>query len=123
MTEKFNRLLPESSGATLCYEISKPITVEGYQSNFLEPAKKIIAEYGELRLVLYYIDYKGWEADAARQDLSMNLEMGKYLKKMALVNAPEKEIMARVLRQPLSSGELRFFDKDKLQDAIAWAKT
>lgn len=122
MNDKFNRLMPESGGATLCYELSKPISKEGYEQNFLTPALAVINKYGELRLLLNYVDYKGWEAEAAHMDIAAHVELGRYLKKLALVNAPEKEIMSRLIKKPLNDAELRFFKREQLQDAIEWVK-
>ncbi len=123
MNEKFNRLMPESEGRALCYEISKPISIQGYQENFLPYAEKIIETHGEFRLLLYYTDYRGWEEAAAELDLKQYAQWGKHMTKLALVNAPEKEIMARMIRNPLTSAQLRFFSKDRLGEALTWVKS
>lgn len=107
----------------MCYEISKPISLEGYQGNFLGLAQKIIATYGEFRLLLYYTDYQGWEEQAAELDLKHYAEMGRHMTKLALVNAPEKELMARMIRNPLTNAELRFFAQNRLQEALEWVKS
>ena len=123
MNDKFNRLMPESEGATLCYELNKPISKEGYEQNFLAPALDIVSKYGELRLLMYYTSYKGWEQEAAEMDISAHVELGRHMKKMALVNAPEKEIMSRLVKKPMNHGELRFFKTEHLQEAITWVKS
>ncbi len=123
MNDKFNRLMPESEGSTLCYELSKPITKEGYEDNFLAPALQLINKYGEVRLLLYYTSYKGWEREAAEMDIASHVELGRYLKKLALVNAPEKEIMSRLIKQPLNKGEIRFFKTEQLDAALLWVKS
>lgn len=123
MNEKFNRLMPESEGAALCYELSKPISKEGYEDNFLAPALQLVNKYGELRLLMYYTNYQGWEQEAAEMDIAAHVELGRYMKKMALVNAPEKEIMSRMVKKALNHGELRFFKTEQLQEAIAWVKS
>lgn len=123
LNEKFNRLMPESEGPTLCYEISKPISVEGYEENFLIPARGLIAKYGEIRILNYFTSPIVWEEQAAIMDIGAHLEMGKYLKKIAFVNAPEKEIMARLIRTKLTSAEMRFFATAELKDAILWVKS
>jgi hypothetical protein len=123
MNEKFNRLMPESEGATLCFEISKPITREGYVENFLNPAKRIIETYGEIRLLTYFTSYRGWEEQAAEMDMIAYLEMGQFVTKMAFVNTPEKEVMARLIKKPMIKGEVKFFTTERLQDAILWVKS
>ena len=123
LNEKFNRLMPESEGSVLCYEINRPISLEGYEKNFLDPAQSIIKQYGELRLLNYFTNYQGWEEEAAIVDLSAHVTLGRYVKKMAFVNAPEKEVMARLIRQSLTNAELRFFPENLLKDAIKWVKS
>jgi hypothetical protein len=123
MNEKFNRLMPESEGATLCYELSKPISKEGYEDNFLAPALQLVHKYGELRLLMHYTNYQGWEQEAAEMDIAAHVELGRYMKKMALVNAPDKEIMSRMLKKSLNHAELRFFKTDQLEEAIKWVKS
>ncbi len=123
MNDKFNRLMPESEGATLCYELSKPITKQGYEENFLKPALQLVQKYGEVRLLMYYTSYKGWEKEAAEMDIAAHVELGRYLKKLALVNAPEKEIMSRFVKKPLNNAEMRFFKTEQLEQALAWVKS
>lgn len=123
MNDKFNRLMPESEGPALCYEISKPISREGYIENFLNPAKKVIESYGEIRLLTYFTSYRGWEEQAAELDIIAYLEMGQFVTKMAFVNTPEKEVMPRLIKKPMIKGEVKFFPEDRLQDAITWVKS
>lgn len=123
MNDKFNRLMPESEGPVLCYEISKPISAEGYEENFLVHVRRILETYGELRLLNYFTAYQGWEEQAAQMDLLAHVDLGKYVTKIAFVNAPEKEIMARLIRKTLIKGQLRFFSKNQLAEAIDWVKS
>lgn len=122
MNEKFNRLMPESEGSLLCYEITKPISRAGYEENFLNLARKIIKDKGELRILNYFNPYQGWEEDAAELDIISHVDLGKFVTKMAFVNAPEKEVMARLIKKPLTSAQLRFFNKDQLSQALQWVK-
>jgi hypothetical protein len=123
MNDKFNRLMPESEGPALCYEISKPISAVGYEQNLLKPAREVIKKYGELRILNYFTTYQGWEEQAAEMDIMAHMELGRYVKKMAFVNAPEKEVMARLIKKPLTGAELRFFPSERLADAIKWIKS
>lgn len=121
VNEKLNRLMPESEGPVLCYEITKPISLEGYEL-FLKLVRDILERYGEVRVLMYYSDYQGWEKGAAEMDFASHIEFGPKLVKLAIVNAPEKEIMARIIRKPLTGAELRFFSEEGLQEALAWIK-
>ena len=115
--------MPESEGPALCYEISKPISAEGYEQNLLKPARELIKQYGEVRILNYFTSYQGWEEVAAEMDIMAHIELGRYVKKMAFVNAPEKEVMARLIKRPLTNAELRFFPTERLSDAVIWIKS
>ncbi len=121
--EKFNTVMPETTDNALCLRIDKPISVEGYQENFLPRIWKMVEDHGEIRLMTYYHDYQGWEEEAAMFDMAATLQYGKYLKKLALVDAPDKLVTQYMVKKSLISGEVEFFESHQLQDAIAWTKS
>lgn len=113
--------MPHSGGAFLAYEIVRPISREGY-AVFLEITNAIINKYGELRLLLYYKNFEGWEREAAEMDLEAHITIGHNMKRFAIVSAPEREIMSRMIKKPMLGGEIRFFSENRLDDALAWVK-
>ena len=123
INNKFNKIMPETDDRVLCVEIIKPISDEGYELNFLAKLDKMLALHGEIRIVIYYSDYKGWEPEAALNDMNATLKYGKNVKKLALVNPPEREIFQRKIKQSLVKGEIQYFNKENLQGAIKWAKS
>ena len=92
INEKFNTIMPETTDKVLCIQVDKVISEEGYQQNFLPRIEKMIETYGEIRLLVHYLSFKGWEHDAAKEDMATFALLGKKLKKFALVNPPESEI-------------------------------
>ena len=88
--DKYNKV--EADGNILKMTITKPITSEGYNENFLRLFKSIIAEYG------------------------------KYLERYAFINPPHKEVLKTQLSKDLLPGEMRIFTEDQYDEAIAWLK-
>lgn len=120
--DKFNKITNESSGCLLCIIVDKPISLEGYTQNFLPRAQQIIEEYGELRLLVDYEFYQGWEEEAARLDMANVIEGGKFLTRIALINPPDRVVFQVKLKEPLLGGEIRIFNRDQLAEAMVWVK-
>lgn len=119
---KYNRLMPESDHHALCFDIHKPISREGYSENFMPRIEDMIARNGEVRLLLYYSAYQGWEVAAALLDMGAITTYGPKMTKFALVNPPKKEIMQFTVKKSLIKGEMRVFNADQLAEAVAWIK-
>lgn len=122
MQDYHDNVMKDTEGPYLCYWASRTVTDTRY-TNYIERVKKAIAEYGEFYLLIAYKDFQGWTEAAAEKDLSFYTEYGKYMKKLALVNAPEKELMSKLLRKNLIGGEMKLFSENRLNDALAWLKS
>ena len=121
MQDYRDEIMDETEGPALCYRATRAVTDELY-SDYIERVKASIKQYGEFRLLIAYKNFPGWDEPAAVKDLPFYAEYGKYMKKLALVNAPDKEIMAKILRKNIIGGEMKLFTEDKLQDALRWIK-
>lgn len=118
--DKFNSIMPQTTDKVLCIEVDRVISAEGYAENFLPRAKEMIARHGELRVLVNYKNFKGWEAEAAKMDMMAAANMGKHLKKAALVNPPKSEIFQRKMKDAIMSGEFKFFNEDEFDRALTW---
>jgi len=123
VNEKFNTIMPETTDRVLCVQIDRLISEEGYKENFLPRLEKMIEKYGEIRLLVNYLNFEGWENDAAREDMFSSVAFGRKVKKMAFVNTPESEIFRRTMIEENISGETKLFSEEQLQDAIDWVKS
>ncbi len=122
MDDYRNEIMPETEGPVLCYRATRPVSADLYD-DYISRVKESIDKYGEFRLLVHYKNFPGWDEPAAEKDLTFYTEYGKYMTKLCLVNAPEKEILAKVLRKGMIGGELRLFADNKLAEAIAWIKS
>jgi hypothetical protein len=120
--EKFNTIMPETTDRELCVMVDKPVSAEGYRENFLPRAEKMIAQFGELRFLVYFKKYQGWEEEAAMMDFAATHTIGNKIRRFAIVNPPQKYLALHTLRSPMLSGETRIFSETELQDAITWVK-
>lgn len=122
MSEKFNTIMPETTDRVLCVMVDKPVSAEGYKENFLPRIEKMIATYGEIRCLVYFKHYQGWEEEAAALDFTMTAKLGNKLKRFALVNPPQKILALHSLRKPLITGETRSFNETELAEALLWVQ-
>jgi len=122
VSEKYNIVMPETDDRTVCMEVDKPISKEGYRDNFLPRLQEILDKHGEIRILVYFKTYKGWEEEAVGFDMESTLVFGRHVVKMAVVNPPEKMIFSLKMRQPMIHGDLEFFNEADLQKAISWVK-
>lgn len=122
MNEKFNTIMPETTDRELCIMVDRPLSAEGYRDNFLPRIEQMLVKHGELRILVYFKNYQGWEHEAAILDFSSGAEISKKLRKCALVNPPEKMLIMNELRKPITLGEVKIFTEKELSQALAWIK-
>lgn len=113
--------MPETDENCLCIEIIEPISIEAYRDLYFPIMQKIIREKGEINILVYYRNFKGWEKDAAMFDLGAGTILRPHIKKLASVNIPESEKNRSTLLVQ-STMQIRFFEESELQDAIKWIK-
>lgn len=122
-TDKFNTIMPETDDRALCIMVDKPISGEGYTVNFLPRFLDIVNRHGEVRLLVYYKAFQGWEEKAAESDMDLTSRYGKKIRRMALVNPPHSEALQKKLKAPLFDPQaIRLFEEKDLDKALAWVK-
>ena len=123
MSPTASHIRHETIDDLLCLEIGSKVTLAEYQSLFLPAVESIVAQHNHIRVVLVYGDsFEGWDADAAAADLEQMNRLARFIKKIALVNPPELVKNRWQTFKPLIGGELHIFNKDKLSEALEWAK-
>ncbi len=120
---KYNIIMPETDDRAICMMVDKPISIEGYSKNFLPRIKAMVEKHGEIRALVYYKEYKGWEEQAALLDIATIADYGDKVLKIAMVNPPEKRILQFKIKQSMFTGTIKLFDENELQKAIEWVKS
>jgi hypothetical protein len=116
-----NHFVPEwSNGPVIAFDIAHPISVDGFREKFLPVLEEKINEYGEVRILLHFTEYQGWEEAAARLDLDTTARFGRYVTKLAVVNPTRTVILLYKVKEPLLNGEARFFSHGDLAEALKW---
>ena len=114
---------PESDKHTLCVEMTGLISRQDHYDYIVLPLAAMVKKDGWYNFLIYYSpSFKGWEQAAAEQSMQSVADFGEYARRLAYVNPPEKIILRNKLSAPLLGGEIRYFDTDKLQEAVEWVK-
>jgi hypothetical protein len=122
-TTQFNEIMPETDDRVICVRVDKPISGEGYKTQFLPLVQKMATDHGEIRLVILFEKFQGWEEEASMADLASTVFLAQHLKKLAIVNLPDKMVQYIGMRQAALKTDLRIFDASQFQDALNWART
>ncbi len=116
-------VLPQTDENTLCVELRGLIRRDDHKRNLHDNIEKMVARQGWFKMLVYFgPEYQGWEHGAAEFSMGSIIDLGKYARKLAYINPPEKKILQNKLAAPLLSGEIRYFDQNHFQDAVDWIK-
>ncbi|MDB5492253.1 MAG: hypothetical protein JWO78_2102 [Micavibrio sp.] len=113
-------IMPESTDRALCFLVNGLLTTDKYEiagTLFDE----MLSRQGEIRLLILYKKFEGWEEAATKMDMGFGLKYGSHLTRMALVNPPAMMISQLKLRKAeRDKCEVRYFNADDFQTALAW---
>jgi hypothetical protein len=115
---------PETAGSLLVIEASGKLTRKDYEDIFIPKLNELIEKFQKLRVVFYLNDsFDGWELGAMWDDAKFGLAHKNDFARIAVVGAPRWVNWLMKLSAPLMSGELRIFDRDRLEEALIWMES
>ncbi len=120
MNDKYNTIMPETTDKVLCIMVDRRMSADGYRDNFLPRIEKMLAKHGELRILVHFKNYQGWEEEAAAMDFAATQSMSSKLRKCALINPPSTMLALTQIRKPITTGETRVFSEGEIPQALAW---
>ena len=117
------KILPQSSGAAVGFEVSGKINVEDYDI-LLPKMDEAIAAFGTINLLVVMGDLKGWDGlDAAKADFKFGTQQYRQVDKAAFVGDKKwQKWMIKAMDPFTRRTDERFFNSDQLEDAWHWVK-
>lgn len=115
--------MPQTDERCLCIRASGTVKLENYLTLYIPKIEAMIRKYGEIRMLVYYKDFKGWDEDAALMALGDPSSSHQYMKKLAMVNAPDSELGRMTLTGGFPAGVARIFAEHELETALKWVKS
>ena len=115
-------ILAGSGGKILGLQLSGKLTDEDYQ-NLTPQIEEIIQKEGAIRLLCVFEDFKGWTAQAAWDDLKLDLKHHAAYERLALVGQSKFEEFMAWISKPFVSGEVQYFDRENGDKAWEWIRS
>lgn len=113
--------LDESSGNTVGYKVVGKLTEEHYASIGRE-LDELVDQTGKIRLLVDLQDFEGIDLGGIREDFRIGMRHRNDIEKLAVVGDRKwQEWMTRI-SDPLTSGEVRYFDTSEMDSAWAWVR-
>jgi hypothetical protein len=116
-------ILPDTDSTTLYLRVSGTITAEDYIEYFDKPLKAIADTNGWYNLYVFHDEnFKGWTPEAADLSFRCISEYSPKARRLAYVNAPDARMLMMRILSPLMHAEVKYFEIDEQEEAIAWMK-
>lgn len=111
--------LPRSSGNVLGFRMSGRLHDEDY-STFVPVIDAAVAEYGELRLLAEFHDFRGWDPHALWDDIKFSARHCHEVERIALVGDRQWEHWMAAVCKPFTRATVRYFDIAEGEQAWEW---
>jgi universal stress protein A len=116
------QFLPVFDGNTIAIRASGKLTHEDYQE-FLPQLEEQINELKKVSILFELDNFSGWELDAAKDDFKFGMKHIDDFERIAIVGDKAWEHWMTLMAKPfMLSGEVRYFNRENLQDAWDWLR-
>ena len=114
-------ILPATSGAALCLNLTGVITAADFTDFFDAPLQDILQAHGHYDLFVNYDPgFIRWEEQAADLSFKCISACSPKARRCAYVNPPESRIMLMKLLNPMMNSEVRYYNADQYDEALRW---
>ena len=111
--------IPVSEDNLIAIRASGKLSHEDYQ-NFLPQLEKEIESLGKVSVLFELEDFTGWDLEAAKDDFVFGIKHLNDIDRMAIVGEKIWQRWMVSMAEPF--GEIKYFDREKLQEAWEWLK-
>lgn len=82
----------------------------------------VLEEHGKLSLLIELVDFEGWTAGAAWEDIKFALKHFSDIERIAVVGDSRWEHGMTVLAKPFTAADVRYFDVEDKEAAARWVR-
>jgi hypothetical protein len=111
--------LPRSKSNILGFQLSGRLHDKDYQQ-FVPVIDAAVAQYGKVRLLALFHDFKGWDPHALWDDIKFSSKHCHDVERIALVGDKRWEHWMAAICKPFTQGVVRYFDVSETEQAWAW---
>ncbi len=105
----------------IAVKASGKLTIKDYE-DILSLAEERTRQYGKTNWYIEITDFKGWEFDAAVEDLKFDIEHYDDIKRIAMVGDKKWHRWGAVASKLFTRAKVEYFDISEKDKAITWAK-
>jgi len=98
---------------------SGKLTHADYQC-FVPEYERVAKRHWKVRLLLLLVEFHGWDARGAWDDLKFGVNHASELDRIAVVGDAGWEKVISMLWRPFTQAEVRYFDRGNLAQARTW---
>ncbi len=113
------QIIPSPHENVFVVKATGVLTDEDYNV-FVPRLEELIREHGPISLLVEFENFKGWEPKAMWADFKLGLKHPDDFRKMAIVGEKAWHQVLAVMAKPFTSGEVKYFDHDQIQEAWDW---
>jgi len=117
--------LPEGSGNILGFRIKGRLDEADYRDNLIPEIDRALKEYPKIRIVWVMEGFEGWTVGGAYEDFLLGMKFWVVEKMATVIDDNWDEWMTLLFKAftTLTGTELRFFKKERIDEAWAWVRT
>lgn len=112
-------LIEKNDGKLLEVRVTGKLIHEDYQK-FVPEFDRLAEKHGKIRLLFDMVDFHGWEAAAFWDDFKLGMKHHSDIERLAMVGDKKWEEWMSVFCRPFTKAEVRYFDREAIDDARAW---
>lgn len=116
------QFIPVFDDNTIAVRASGRLSHEDYQ-NFLPKLEAQINEFEKVSILFEFENFRGWDLAAAKDDYKFGMEHSTSFERIALVGDKSWEHWMAWFAKPfIAPGEVRYFNRENLQDSWDWLR-
>ncbi|WP_219622080.1 STAS/SEC14 domain-containing protein, partial [Shewanella sp. 11B5] len=116
------QVIPVFDGNTIAVRASGKLTLEDFQQ-FFPQLETQIKRLGKISLLFEFDNFSGWDLDAAIDDIKFGMKHLSDFERIAMVGDKSWEHWMALIAKPfLISSEVRYFNRENLQQAWDWLR-
>ena len=113
------QLNEENGGKTVIVHVSGKLTKADYEK-FVPEFERLVTQHGKLRVLFDMVDFHGWDAGGAWQDMKLGLAHFAHIERLALAGETQWQRGMATFCKPFPRATVRYFDHADVGKARAW---
>jgi nucleotide-binding universal stress UspA family protein len=113
--------LPVQEDEIAAFRLTGKLSHLDYQE-FLPRLEGLIKAHGRISVLLELADFHGWDLAAARDDFRFAVAHPDDFERIAIVGHGLLQRWMTLMAKPFTSGDVRFFEQERLSDAWDWLR-